>query len=76
MQRTGVKDEQGREIVLACGYAKNGHFGYFIVRESKVGEQFIYGDQYAFFRKVNENSFKEALKALKETIEALPATSL
>lgn len=73
VQRTGVKDEQGREIVLACGYANNGQFGYFVIREHKVGDVFMYTDQRSFVKKLNERSFQEALNNLKEIVQSSTA---
>ncbi|TFH08902.1 MAG: hypothetical protein E4H14_05545 [Candidatus Thorarchaeota archaeon] len=66
--RTGVVDEHGRETVLACGYSDDGEFGYFIIKEHKEGDIFVYTDETAFFRKDNEQTFQEALAKLKEIV--------
>jgi len=66
--RSGSIDSQGRELVVASGYSKGGQFGYFIIREHLVGDQYIYSEQREFFKKVNERSFQEALTKLKEIV--------
>lgn len=68
--RTGVFDEEGKETVLACGYSDSEEFGYFIIKEHKEGEEFVYTDETAFFRKDNEQTFQEALTKLSKIVKS------
>ncbi len=53
----------GESIVLACGY-EGTDYGYFICTETERDGLFYYDNQLAFFKKVGELTFNEALKEL------------
>ena len=72
IQRSGVLDDQGRELVVASGYTRGGSFGYFVIREQKIGEQYVYSDQALFVKKISERSYQEALNKLKELASSNP----
>lgn len=72
--RTG-KVQDGKELVITCGYTNDGRFGYFIVDEqlSKDGKtnrpMWKYSNQRAFFQKKNEQAYKDAIDQIKGMIE-------
>jgi len=68
LYHTGVKDEQGKELVLTCGYATDGKFGYFIIKQHTKGSRIIYSECQGFFQKTDEKTYQKALKYLQEQV--------
>ena len=71
---TGVFDDEGRELVISCGYTHGGKFGYFVCKEkvTAVGnphdETYEYTDQTAFYLKENEKTYQRVLEDVKRQI--------
>ena len=68
----GIFDE-GKELVVTCGYSTGGEFGYFLCKEEKKVVKGItthyYTDQTNFIRKANGHTYSEVLEKFKEVIE-------
>lgn len=62
---SGVRDDKGRETVIACGYSVGTQFGYFICKEAVSSEGFVYSDVTAFYPKENEKTYSKVLEDLK-----------
>ena len=63
-----------KELVVACGYTEDNKLGYFVCLEDRVYEDQTnipmceYSNQYAFFQKLDENSYGQALTFLKDMV--------
>lgn len=69
---SGEFDDDGRELVIACGYTNGAKFGYFICKEKASGnplnEVYEYTDQTAFYLKENEKTYQRVLEDVKRQI--------
>lgn len=70
---SGVFDQDGKELVLACGYTHGWKFGYFICNERVYTDKdnvvwYDYSDQKAFYEKVDERAYQTALKDMKQRL--------
>lgn len=78
VHNTGIFDDGGRELVIACGYTHGGKFGYFVCKEIRVGNalsetdtinyEYRYSDQTAFYLKENEKTYQRVLEDVKRMI--------
>lgn len=76
---SGVFDDDGKELVISCGYTNGGKFGYFICKETRTGKSlsetdvvnyvYEYTDQTAFYLKENEKTYQRVLEDVKRAIE-------
>jgi hypothetical protein len=56
-------------LVISCGYANNGKFGYFICNEHMDDAgNFCYSDQYEFYPKVNDHTYAAVLAKYNEIV--------
>lgn len=75
---SGVFDDDGRELVISCGYTHGGKFGYFVCKEIKTSKSlsetdvinyvYEYSDQVAFYPKESEKTYQTVLKELEGMI--------
>lgn len=70
---SGVFDNDGRELVISCGYTHGSKFGYFICKERVTGDSsprvvYEYSDQVAFYPKESEKTYQTVLKELEGMI--------
>ena len=61
--------ENGKELVLAAAYHKDGRYGYFITFEQKTDEGYVYTDHIEFHQKTNEKTYSAAAARLREIVE-------
>lgn len=66
---SGKLDDNGKELVITCGYSKAGKYGYFICKQKEDGKgRHLYSDQLEFFQKHDERTFTSALARFKEIV--------
>lgn len=68
---SGVFDDDGRELVISCGYTHGSKFGYFICKERVTGDSspdvlYEYSDQITFYPKDSEKTYQHVLKCLQD----------
>jgi hypothetical protein len=72
--RSGII-ENGREMVVSCGYTHEGQFGYFVCWESQTPHKdnkimHEYSDVISFKKKVNERTLYEVLADFRALVES------
>lgn len=73
--RSGVV-ENGKELVVSCGYTRKGQFGYFICWEKQEPRKdnkvmYEYSDVISFKKKANERTLHEVLADFKTFTDSL-----
>ena len=74
---SGVYDDEGRELVISCGYSNAAKFGYFVCKEKVTAsgnphdEVYEYTDQTAFYLKENEKTYQRVLEDVKRMISSV-----
>lgn len=72
--RSGVFVD-GKELVVAAGYTKQGEFGYFVCREGQIQQKnnkivYEYSGVVSFKKKVNEQTLREVLADFKVMVDS------
>ena len=71
---SGSYDDDGRELVISCGYSSDYKFGYFICKEKVTAEgnphdeTYEYTDVHSFYPKENETTYQRVLEDLKRML--------
>lgn len=69
-----IQDDQRRIPVVACGYADDGRFGYFLCMEKNTHDgnphqdYYEYSDVKEFYPKENNQTYQTVLKAFKDWV--------
>ena len=72
--RSGIV-ENGKELVVSCGYTREGQFGYFVCWESQTPHRdnkvmYEYSDVVSFKKKANERTLHEVLAEFKTLVDS------
>lgn len=69
---SGVKDSNGKALVLIANYTKDGKYGYFICNEtidnSKDPVQYIYSNPISFYENTGKDVYQKAVAEYSDIV--------